>query len=59
MQHMNFDAYSPVSRIKGDLNEKIFSPHSAAMIAAAKYRHIRTVMGVPLKIPGTAVTLSI
>lgn len=36
MQHMNFDAYSPVSRIKGHLNEKIFIPHSAAMIAAAK-----------------------
>lgn len=35
MQHMSFDAYSPVSRIK-DLNEKIFIPHSAAMIEAAK-----------------------
>lgn len=36
MQHMNFEAYSPVSRIKADLNEKIFIPHSGAMIAAAK-----------------------
>lgn len=36
MQHMNFDAYSPVSGIKGDLNEKIFISHSGAMIAAAK-----------------------
>ena len=36
MQRMNFDAYSPVSRIKGDLNEKIFIPQSAAMIATAK-----------------------
>lgn len=36
MPHMNFDAYSPVSRIKGDLNEKIFIPHSATTIAAAE-----------------------
>lgn len=49
MQHMNFDAYSPVSRIKGDLNEKIFISHSGAMIAASQIKAHAHSDGCPFK----------
>lgn len=54
MQHVNFDAYGPVSRIKGDLNEKIFIPHSATMIAGSQIKAHAHTDGCPFKDSGNS-----
>lgn len=52
MQDMNFDAYSPVSRIKGDLNEKIFTPQRARHDSSSQIKAHAHTDGCPFKDSG-------
>lgn len=57
---MSVGAYSPVSRIKGDLNEEIFIPQSAANDSGRQIKAHANSDGSPFKDSGgTAATLAI